>query len=80
MKRQRHDDIAPKEAGCEPGLMDGMTEAEWRLHQLMEAVGQQAELHEIRIEDVKLRTEHLKAERQKRAKINAAEYKGVWPR
>jgi DNA-binding protein len=46
----------------------------------MEAVGQQAELHEIRIEDVKLRTEHLKAERQKRAKINAAEYKGVWPR
>ena len=70
MKRRGEDGV---EGEVGRGLMDGLTEAEWRLRKIREAVQQQAELHSLRIAEVQLRMEHMHEERRERAELHAAQ-------
>ena len=59
--------------GGEGLLLDGLTEAQWRLRKAKEGVAQQAELHQLRVEEIKLRMQHMRDERRERAEMHAAE-------
>ena len=69
MKRRGGDEGAG-EAGKGGGLLDRLTEAEWRLRKVKESVQQQAELHSLRIAEVQLRMQHMQEERRERAELH----------
>ena len=69
MKRRVEDGV---EGEGGRGLLDGLTEAEWRLRKIRESVQQQAELHSLRIAEVQLRMEHMQEERRERVELDLA--------